>query len=375
MVAELEEVEEKLIKYIDCRLESATGYGEKFVTVDVEDIFHRYALDVVFRCFYKQDNVIDYYSEKDHWQSMTTSFFKQMSHPVAIIGQTSTIAMYISEFLLNNFTAHGSAKRTIMSYIAKQTAINLEAKKQFEKADKNRSEFDSVNNFVMNDGTKFSRNMIDYITDHYHNGELTGPEYYHSVFFLFFASNKTSADAISKLIYNLAANQDKQSKLRESILAEGLNSKYLSWCLQESMRLFPPVHMAATRTLSDDIESKFGLIPAGTGVFTPAFTIHRSKEYWGQDADEFRPERWKDAKKFHPMQYMPFGAGKRICPGKEFATFDILSLFNVLMRKYTFTLSPDTTPESIMSFQAPTYIFTINDFPTNIRVSHFTLTK
>lgn len=46
------------------------------------------------------------------------------------------------------------------------------------------------------------------------------------------------------------------------------------------------------------------------------YTIHRRKDLYGEDADEFKPERWE---KLRPgWEYLPFNGGPRICLGREF---------------------------------------------------------
>ena len=51
----------------------------------------------------------------------------------------------------------------------------------------------------------------------------------------------------------------------------------------------------------------------------PSYVLHRRKETWGSDANEFRPERWADPG-FRPgWAYVPFSGGPRICVGQQFA--------------------------------------------------------
>jgi len=60
--------------------------------------------------------------------------------------------------------------------------------------------------------------------------------------------------------------------------------------------------------------------PGARLVFTPLI-IHCCKDLWGEDAEEFVPERWTDPKRMKdlttdPFRFGPFGAGPRICPGQ-----------------------------------------------------------
>jgi cytochrome P450 len=67
-----------------------------------------------------------------------------------------------------------------------------------------------------------------------------------------------------------------------------------------------------------------------------AYTIHRNRDFWGEDAEEFRPERWfegepertkeMDAGLFH------FGYGFRVCIGKDIATMELYKLLPEVSR-------------------------------------------
>jgi cytochrome P450 len=47
--------------------------------------------------------------------------------------------------------------------------------------------------------------------------------------------------------------------------------------------------------------------------------LHHNPDQWGIDHDVFRPERFAQKGRQHPMSFMPFLAGKRVCVGKTFA--------------------------------------------------------
>lgn len=54
-------------------------------------------------------------------------------------------------------------------------------------------------------------------------------------------------------------------------------------------------------------------------VSFPSYALHRRKDIYGPDANEFRPERWGDPH-FRPgWAYVPFSGGPRVCVGQQFA--------------------------------------------------------
>ena len=89
------------------------------------------------------------------------------------------------------------------------------------------------------------------------------------------------------------------------------------------MRLFPPVSVNVRQ--ADDTPLAFPVsahspkyyIPPGSSVFYSIFLIQRREDLWGDDASEFRPERWLEAetaKKLadNPFMFTPFHAGPRL---------------------------------------------------------------
>lgn len=53
----------------------------------------------------------------------------------------------------------------------------------------------------------------------------------------------------------------------------------------------------------------------------PMIEIHRNKNIWGDDALEFKPERFEreNFEELHPYSYIPFSGGERMCPGNKYA--------------------------------------------------------
>ncbi|KAL6650153.1 hypothetical protein ACP70R_014377 [Stipagrostis hirtigluma subsp. patula] len=107
---------------------------------------------------------------------------------------------------------------------------------------------------------------------------------------------------------------------------------YLRMVIKESLRLHPPVPIIH-RGSQESCEIMGYNIPKGSMVSINAFAVARDPRYW-DDPDEFKPERFEnsnvDYKGTH-FELIPFGAGRRICPGLLFATTTIeLTLANLL---------------------------------------------
>jgi cytochrome P450 len=87
------------------------------------------------------------------------------------------------------------------------------------------------------------------------------------------------------------------------------------------MRLHPPLPLLIPRESRERCEINGYEIPAKTRVAVNIWAIARDRSYW-DEAESFKPERFVNSTidfKGTNFEYIPFGAGRRICPGIAFA--------------------------------------------------------
>ena len=164
------------------------------------------------------------------------------------------------------------------------------------------------------------------------------------------AARDTTSSALAWAIYLLAHNVEVFHKLRQTILNDfGTHNSpknldftsikactYLQHVLNETLRLYPPVPAGQKNTVRDT-SLPVGGGPDGTSPVyirkgkTVAWFVgamHRRKDLWGADANEFRPDRWIGRKA--TWEYLPFNGGPRICLGQQqalaLASFTIIRL-------------------------------------------------
>ncbi|MCJ1398937.1 hypothetical protein MMC11_002138 [Xylographa trunciseda] len=148
------------------------------------------------------------------------------------------------------------------------------------------------------------------------------------------AGRDTTASLLSDLWFELARRPDIWAKLRVEVDDLGgqkptytqiKDMKYLRFVLNECLRLHPVVP-ANFRVAFEDTTLPVGggpdgkspiFVPKGTAVAWSLYTMHRRKDYYGEDADEFKPERWETLRP--GWEYLPFNGGPRICIGQQFA--------------------------------------------------------
>ncbi|KAH7857809.1 hypothetical protein Vadar_016710 [Vaccinium darrowii] len=117
---------------------------------------------------------------------------------------------------------------------------------------------------------------------------------------------------------------------------------YLKAVIKETLRLHPPIPILVPRESTKDVQVMGYDIAAGTRVITNAWTIGRDPLSW-DEPEEFKPERFLNNSadfRGHNFELIPFGAGRRACPGIQFAAaVNELALAN-LVHKFDFAL-PD----------------------------------
>ncbi|KAL6658957.1 hypothetical protein ACP70R_002997 [Stipagrostis hirtigluma subsp. patula] len=151
------------------------------------------------------------------------------------------------------------------------------------------------------------------------------------IFDMFVAGNDTSSStlewAMSELIKNPRVLRKAQLEVRDTfkgkeILTEDDMAKlcYLHLVIKEALRLHPPAPLIY-RECRETCQVMGYQVPKGTAVFLNVLGIGRDRRYWDV-AEEFMPERFHNSNidfKGTDFEYIPFGTGRRICPGIHFA--------------------------------------------------------
>jgi cytochrome P450 len=158
------------------------------------------------------------------------------------------------------------------------------------------------------------------------------------------AGRDTTASLTAWVFYCLVRNPRVYKKLRDTVLVdfgaysttvagqsitfEKLKScAYLQHVIHETLRLHSVVPFNSRCAARDTTLPVGGgpdstlpvFVPKGTEVNFSTHVLHRRKDLWGQDADEFVPERWEKKRPGSTWHYVPFNGGPRICIGQQFA--------------------------------------------------------
>ena len=163
------------------------------------------------------------------------------------------------------------------------------------------------------------------------------------VLILFTAGHETTANALSFALHLLAANPDIQQKLyeevrevnweQEDLLTELRKLQFTKQCIEEALRLYPPVYVIDRVAVETD-EAGSLTFPEETMVLLSIFELHRSKKHW-ENPEQYNPDRFApEKKKDFSRIYYPFGAGPRMCVGNNFAMYEMMMALGMIVKEY-----------------------------------------
>ncbi|PON94073.1 Cytochrome P450, E-class, group I [Trema orientale] len=182
--------------------------------------------------------------------------------------------------------------------------------------------------------------LVDVLLKFHNNGDLgfslTSDNLKAIIFDIFSAGIETSATtidwAMAEMIRNPRIMRKAQEEVREvfsrkgSIDETGLSEmKYLKSVVKETMRIHPSLPFLLPRESREKCEINGYEIPAKTRIIVNAWAIGRDPKYWIQP-ESFMPERFLDSSidsKGNNFEFIPFGAGRRICPGMSFGLINV----------------------------------------------------
>ncbi|KAJ5459148.1 hypothetical protein N7530_011092 [Penicillium desertorum] len=173
------------------------------------------------------------------------------------------------------------------------------------------------------------------------------------------AGSDSTAVVLRTVWHNLLSHPETLHRLREELRnAEANNPKgfskpfpswrdiadlpYLDACINEAVRLHPPFCLPFERVVpKGGIMIDETYIPEGTVVGMSPYVINRHKPTFGEDADLWNPSRW-----MVPLEYrrkleasvLTFGAGRRVCLGRQIALLEMKKIVPVLAVRYKFDI-------------------------------------
>uniref|UniRef100_A0ACD5ZG70 Uncharacterized protein n=1 Tax=Avena sativa TaxID=4498 RepID=A0ACD5ZG70_AVESA len=149
---------------------------------------------------------------------------------------------------------------------------------------------------------------------------------------MFVAGTETTSTSAEWILSELVRNPEMMAKAQAEVrrTLDGKSSEdhelhitelhYTRMVVKEGMRLHPALPLLVPRACQETCEVGGFKVIKGSRVMINAWAIARDPEYW-HDAEEFRPQRFEERKVDYQgtqFEYLPFGSGRRVCPGSNF---------------------------------------------------------
>ncbi|WVZ83024.1 hypothetical protein U9M48_030212 [Paspalum notatum var. saurae] len=175
---------------------------------------------------------------------------------------------------------------------------------------------------------------------------------------MFAGGTGTSGSAMewgmSELMRNPPVMKKLQAQIREAfrgkaVVTEGdlqaSNLQYMKLVIKEALRLHPPAPLLVPRESIEACELDGYTVPAKSRVIINAWAIGRDPKYW-EHADEFEPERFEDGSRDFTggsYEFLPFGSGRRMCPGFNYGLASMELAFVGLLYHFDWALPEGVT--------------------------------
>ncbi|KAJ3983722.1 high nitrogen upregulated cytochrome P450 monooxygenase 2 [Lentinula detonsa] len=192
------------------------------------------------------------------------------------------------------------------------------------------------------------------------------------------AGADTTSVALTNFFYMILKHPEHYQRVQEEVdrvyadgdatdVSKQSRLKYLSACLDETLRLLPPGLTGGPRQVPRGGRMIAGhFLPEGTQVYLPPYVIHRNPECFYPRTDDFVPSRWlsannsdsdsEDHKRHNRKAFLSFSSGPANCVGKKLARQEMLMVISLLMQRFKFTFAQDFDweqwPETMKDFFA-----------------------
>jgi len=158
------------------------------------------------------------------------------------------------------------------------------------------------------------------------------------------AGHETTSGLLSFALYFMLKNPEVMKKAYQEVdevLTDSIpvyeqivKLKYLRMILDEALRLWPTAPGFSVYAKEDTIIGDKYLIKKGENIVVLLPQLHRDKEAWGEDAEQFFPERFTERHRIPSSAYKPFGNGQRACIGMQFAMHEATLVLGMILQNF-----------------------------------------
>ncbi|KAI4343290.1 hypothetical protein MLD38_027816 [Melastoma candidum] len=297
--------------------------------VDVGEIAFTTTLNLLSNTVFSVDLV------NGHSDSASGELKELVWNIMAVLGKPN-MADYFP--LLKRFDPHGS-RRLMGLYCRKLTDL-------FERMIGERQKMRAEN------GRPRKNDVLDVLLDLCENQGEDGIDILlvkHIFLDVFTAGTDTTSSTLEWAMAELHRNPEKLQRAREElhqVIGKGQcveesriqSLPYLHAIVKETLRLHPPTPLLLPRKAVKDVRVGGNTIPGGAQVLVNAWAIGRDPKVWGEDTESFMPERFMgtemDVKGHDDFGLIPFGGGRRICPGVSVSMRMLHAMLGTLLNNF-----------------------------------------
>ena len=165
------------------------------------------------------------------------------------------------------------------------------------------------------------------------------------------AGHETTSGLLSFVIAYLLKNREVVARAQEEVdrvfgtdpsvpptVAQVQQLGYIRQILDETLRLWPTAPAFTRQARERTTVGGWGPFEPGQSIIALTPMLHRLKDIWGADAEEFNPDHFEPQRRdaLPPNAYKPFGSGQRACIGRQFALQEATLVLGMLLQRFEF---------------------------------------
>jgi cytochrome P450 len=344
-------------------LEKLNSAAEKQEVIKIDALFSRFALDSIFRMGFEMD--FDFLNHEDLFHEINNAiqtFFRlTWLGNIPFFRYIQMLPFPLPGALEEYRQAFGRLKKLRQDVL--RHLREKHAKQSFQ-------------------SECFGKLLMEFVDEHQANLKVTETDIESEVMIFIIAGHETTGHSLSFFTYTLCKYPEVQMKCKNALRDHLFQQKqkeeggstpqsfsifsplpeYIEASMKETMRLYPVNARGSLRINIDtpNLELKINngkttvQIPESAIIHLNVFSMQRSKENWGETANEFLPERWLDSgnlqspaayagvgKKGDEISFAPFSFGIRNCVGMNFALWEMRSVIFALLQQFSFEIDPN----------------------------------
>ncbi|KAJ7286362.1 high nitrogen upregulated cytochrome P450 monooxygenase 2 [Mycena rebaudengoi] len=199
------------------------------------------------------------------------------------------------------------------------------------------------------------------------------------------AGADTTASALSSFLWCILSNPDIYRRVQAEVDSvypdeESVSDTskqgdlyLLTACLNETLRLFPPILTNGARQAKEGKLVADRFVPGGTQIYIPSYSIHRNPEYFSPSPEQFDPDRWLRPSTpdsvLNLTAFIPFSYGEANCVGKSLAWREMLLVSSTLIKKFNISFAADGFDSAIWPEKLQDYFVTSITYPLLVNLA------